>query len=465
MGKEQHDTLREIRILSPTAILGYGFPESSFREGLARKPHVIAVDAGSSDPGPYYLGAGVSFTDQNAVKRDLALILQGAASLAIPVIIGSAGGAGAQPHLEWCKNIIAEIADSEALTFHLATIASEVNKLIVTEALLDGRISTCGGSPDLTKDDILLSTHIVAQIGIEPIIDALKRGANVVLAGRAYDPSVFAALPVMRGFDLGLALHLGKILECAAIACTPGSGSACMLGTLRHDCFDVEPLNPQRRCTIASVSAHSLYEKSDPYLLPGPGGTLDLTGTRFEQVTERRVRVTGSRHVRTPYTVKLEGARRVGYRFVSIAGARDPAFIEQIDTILVAVRERVADNFRNLRATDYRLMFRIYGRDGVLGDLEPLRHLAPHEIGLVIEVVAQAADLAKSICAFARSTLLHFGYPRRVSTAGNLAFPYSPSDFDAGDVYEFSVYHLMGISNPTSLFPVTILSLGTGKED
>ena len=36
------------RVLSPTAILGYGFPVSSFREGLRRRPHVIAVDAGST---------------------------------------------------------------------------------------------------------------------------------------------------------------------------------------------------------------------------------------------------------------------------------------------------------------------------------------------------------------------------------------------------------------------------------
>jgi len=49
--------MEEMRILSPTAILGYGFPEESFREGMNRKPHVIAVDAGSTDPGPYYLGA------------------------------------------------------------------------------------------------------------------------------------------------------------------------------------------------------------------------------------------------------------------------------------------------------------------------------------------------------------------------------------------------------------------------
>ena len=63
--------MKEYRVLSPTAILGYGFPEESFKAGLDRKPHLIAVDAGSTDPGLYYLGAGVSFTDRSAVKPDL----------------------------------------------------------------------------------------------------------------------------------------------------------------------------------------------------------------------------------------------------------------------------------------------------------------------------------------------------------------------------------------------------------
>ena len=65
--------MREFKILSATAILGYGFPEKSFIEGMKRKPDVIAVDAGSTDPGPYYLGAGKSFTNRGAVKRDLLL--------------------------------------------------------------------------------------------------------------------------------------------------------------------------------------------------------------------------------------------------------------------------------------------------------------------------------------------------------------------------------------------------------
>ena len=102
--------LPPIRILSPTAILGYGFPEFSFSTGLKMNPDIIAVDAGSTDPGPYYLGAGISFTTRPAVKRDLKLILAGGRERDIPVLIGSAGGAGARPHLDWCVDIIHEIA-------------------------------------------------------------------------------------------------------------------------------------------------------------------------------------------------------------------------------------------------------------------------------------------------------------------------------------------------------------------
>ena len=75
--QERGRTLKtHISILSPTAILGYGFPEASFREGLSRNPDAIAVDAGSTDPGPYYLGSGESFTNHDAVKRDLLLVIK-----------------------------------------------------------------------------------------------------------------------------------------------------------------------------------------------------------------------------------------------------------------------------------------------------------------------------------------------------------------------------------------------------
>lgn len=444
----------EFRILSTTAILGYGFPMASFAAGMRRKPHLIAVDAGSTDPGPYYLGAGVSFTDRSAVKRDLEIMLTAATEQDIPVVIGTAGGSGADAHLAWCQQIIEEIAKEQHIHFNMAVIHAEIAKETVRDALHAGHVDPLAPAPPLTEEALDATTCIVGQMGIEPIIKALDGGAQVILAGRAYDPACFSAAAVRAGYDMGLATHLGKILECASIAATPGSGSDCMFGYLGEDYFRLEPLNEQRKCTTLSVAAHTLYEKTNPYILPGPGGHLDLTETKFTQETDRITRVSGSKFIKSPaYTVKLEGARRIGYRTVSIAGTRDPVMMQEIDNIIAGVRERVADNFSKAGLT-YTLNFTLYGRDGVMGQLEPTPVTDGHELGIIIEAVAPTQQNADTICAFARSTMLHYGYAGRRATAGNLAFPYSPSDFHAGEVFVFSLYHLITVDDPCALFPI-----------
>ena len=453
----------EFRILSTTAILGYGFPVASFEEGMKRNPHLIAVDAGSTDPGPYYLGAGVSFTNRDAVKRDLELMIKAGVERGIPVVIGTAGGSGGEPHLQWNKEIIEEIAREQNLHFKLALIHAEISREEVKKALKEGRIHALEPGVDgtgLTEEDIDATSRIVAQMGIDPFIAAFQGGAQVILAGRAYDPAVFSALAVAQGYDMGLATHLGKILECAAICATPGSGSDCMFGYIGDDYFRVEPLSPQRKCTTVSVAAHTLYEKTNPYILPGPGGHLDLTGTSLEQDTETTVKVRGSKFIPgKQYALKLEGAKRIGFRTVSIAGTRDPVMMSQIDNIIQGVKERVADNFSG-KNWNYYLNFIVYGRDGVMGSLEPLRNQPKsHEFGIVIEAVADTQEQADAICASARSTMLHYGYHGRRATAGNLAFPYSPSDFHCGEVYVFSVYHLMDVEDPAAPFAIDYIQL------
>ena len=451
---------QEFRILSTTAILGYGFPIASFEEGMKRNPHLIAVDAGSTDPGPYYLGAGVSFTDRDAVKRDLEIMIKAGVERGIPVSIGSAGGSGGEPHLDWNRKIIEEIARENDLHFKLALIRAELPKDKLKQELAAGRISPLDPAPPLDAETIDKTSRIVAQMGIEPFITARKGGAQVILAGRAYDPAVFSALAVAEGYDMGLATHLGKILECAAICAIPGSGSDCMFGYIGPDFFRIEPLNPVRKCTTVSVAAHTLYEKTDPCILPGPGGHLDLTETKFEQETENTVRVSGSKFVHSEkYSLKLEGACKIGYRTVSIAGTRDPIMMQKIDDIIAGVKERVADNFSG-RDITYDLNFIVYGRDGVMGKLEPQRECPrSHEFGIIIEAVAGTQELANTICATARSTMLHYGYEGRRATAGNLAFPYSPSDFKAGEVYAFSVYHLLQVDDPAAIFPIEYIDL------
>lgn len=453
---------KPFKILSPTAILGYGFPEESFRRGIAEKPDLIAVDGGSTDPGPYYLGAGKAFTDRLGVKRDLRFMITEGVRNNIPVVIGTAGGSGAAPHLAWCREIILEIAREEGLSFRLAVIPTDIPKDVVHEALDAGRITPLDLVPALTHAAIDATPNIVAQIGVEPFIEALRAGAQVVLAGRAYDPACFAALPIMMGYDEGLALHCGKILECAAIAASPGSGSDCAMGILTEDSFILKALSDDRKFTTESVAAHTLYEKSDPYFLPGPGGVLNLTGCSFTDIGDGMVEVRGSRHERTrPYRIKLEGSAPVGYRTISIAGTRDPIMIASIDEILATVRARV-DKIIGAEATA-RVFFHCYGKNGVMGDLEPDKGALAHELGILIEVVASSQEQADTLCSLTRSTLLHYGYPGRVATAGNLAFPFSPSDIKAGAVYEFSIYHLMDLPADT-LFPVRLEQV-TGKGD
>ncbi len=456
--------MEEIRILSPTAILGYGFPMESFVEGMKRKPHVIAVDAGSTDPGPYYLGAGKSFTDFNSVKRDLEIMIPAAIEANIPVIIGSAGGCGGRPHVEFNLEIIKEIAREKKLSFKLAVIQSELDKELIKNKLAKGEVIPLHPAQPITAADVDESVRIVAQMGEEPFIQALEEGANVILAGRSYDPSVFAALAIRDGYDKGLAIHLGKILECASIAAIPGSGSDCMFGYLRKDSFVLEPLSPLRKCTTLSVAAHTLYEKTNPYVLPGPGGAIDLHHSRFEQITDNTVKVTGSRFVPTEdYFVKLEGVKKVGCRTISIAAVKDPVMIEQIDKVVESVKERVKNNFETYGITDFFLDFKIYGKNGTMGLFPGIDNRVAHELAIVIEAVAPTQDQSDTICGFARSTMLHFGYEGRISTAGNLAFPFSPSDCKVGDVYEFNVYHLMKVEDPMGFFPITYIGFVKGQ--
>ncbi len=464
----------ELRVLSPTAILGYGFPVESFEEGMKRAPHVIAVDAGSTDPGPYYLGAGKSFTDNNSVKRDLEIIIPAALEAGIPVIIGTAGGSGARPHVALTLELIKEIAHDKGLTFKLAVIQSELDKELIREKLRAGEVEPLFPAKELTEKDLDEAVHIVAQMGEEPYIQALEMGADVILGGRSYDPSLFAALAIKNGFDKALALHMGKILECAAIAALPGSGSDSMFGYLQRDGFILEPLSPLRKCTPLSVSAHTLYEKSNPYVLPGPGGALDLHGCTFTPVDDNKVKVAGTKFVPTEgYFVKLEGVRKVGYRTISCAGVMDPVMIAKINEITTEVKKRVKNNFEHYGFQEFFLDFKIYGKGAVSlfnatgdttgGKANNESVSMPNELMIIIEAVAATREQANTICGFARSTLLHYGYEGRVATAGNLAFPFSPSDAEMGEVFEFNIYHLMKVDDPVSLFPATHIRFDQGK--
>lgn len=449
-----------IRILSPCGILGYGFPRESFVNGVKRKPDAIVVDAGSTDAGPHKLGAGCAIVSRMAMYQDLQMFVEYGVKQKIPVVIGSAGGAGAAVHVRWTLDILDEVLKDAGVTAKVAVVSADIPHEVVLQAMAENRVSPLGTNvPELDRQTVEETGDIVAQMGHEPIVRALDTGADIVVAGRAYDPASFAAVCVREGFDPGLAYHMGKVLECGALCAEPGTTKDCILGTIYRDHFEVEALNPARRCTVTTVAAHTFYEKENPCILHGPGFTLDLTSCRFEQVNERAVAVYASRFEKAEtYNVKLEGARKVAYRTFVVAGIRDPLLISKLEQVEEEIRRSVRAQLHRLDPNSYQMNFYNYGIDGIMGATEPDR-TPGHEICVLFEALAQTQELANTVCASMRSTFLHYGYEGRKSTAGNLAFPFAPSDVPFGAVYAFSVYHLMQIPDPLTLFPVECIQM------
>src|SRR4051794_35121426 len=120
--------MREVRALSATGILGTGFSEASLKRAMEWQPHFIGCDAGSSDWGPYYLGSGKVQASRGATKRDLRLLILAGREANIPVIIGSAGTSGGDPHVAFTQDIVEEIAREDELSFKLAVIHAEIDK-------------------------------------------------------------------------------------------------------------------------------------------------------------------------------------------------------------------------------------------------------------------------------------------------------------------------------------------------
>ena len=450
----------QIKFLSLCGMLGYGYPRESLERALEEGIDFIGVDAGSTDPGPYYLGSGNAFVKDLQVRRDIEPALMAVAEHNIPLIIGSAGGSGARPHVEHFLEILQNIIRKNGLNLKVAVIYADLKKTQIIEALENDLINPCGEVPPLTKEKIECLSNPVAQMGTEPIIEALREGADVVVAGRCCDTAIFSAYPIMHGFDPGLALHCAKIAECGALCARPVGANDSLLCTLTKDHFVVEPANPSKKCTPDSVAGHSLYEQPNPNCFFEPEGKIDMEDSFFEQLSDHAVKVSGT--VLRPAvedTLKLEGAELKGYRAITIAGISDPMVIKNIDKLQEGVRAAVASNLSGIiEEKDYSLIFRRYGLDAATFFYQG-NPAIPHEIGLLIEVIAPQQDIADNIISLARSTALHQAFEGRKATAGNLAFPFSPSDLRGGPVYEFSLYHLMRVENLAIKFPVKYIEM------
>jgi hypothetical protein len=200
----------EVRVLFPSGMLGSGFSEASIAWGMALRPTAIAIDAGSTDSGPYYLGAAVSKSARGAVKRDLRVLLDAAIAAQIPLVVGSCATSGTDAGVDWVAEIAEEVAREQHLSFNLARIYSEQSIESVITARAAGRIHPLAPLGELEDATVRRCQHIVGLMGHEPIVGALQAGADVVLAGRASDTSLVAGFALMNDLPSGVAWHAAK---------------------------------------------------------------------------------------------------------------------------------------------------------------------------------------------------------------------------------------------------------------
>jgi hypothetical protein len=444
--------------------IGTGFLEESLERGLATGVDFIGADAGSVDGGPDALAGGPAIWPDASNSRDLGLLLRGARRIGVPLLVGSCATSGRDWGVDLFADFARRVAKEHGLPkFTLARIYSEVSPELVVERLRAGRIHPIEPAPDYDVEAILRSIRIVTVMGAEPFQAALDRGADVVLAGRATDTAIFAAIPLARGFDPGVAWHAGKIAECGTSSAEPRRRLDVLHVELGRDSFTVQPLADDIRCTPFSVAAHQLHEVADPFTLVEPGWVTDMAAARYEAASDRAVRVSGSVAIPSRYTVKLEGVESAGYQRMFMLGVRDPTILADMERWMAGIQADIRTRCEELLGKGalerFQTHVRLYGRDGVMGPREPVKRFEGHEAFVVVDVTAPDPDVCETATSVIWYAFMHAKSPGwRGGTT--VAWPFPRSTHDMGQVFQFNVHHAMEVDDPLETFRIELEEVG-----
>ena len=456
-----------LRFLCPNGHLGFApLKVESFEIGVATRPDFILADSGSDDIGPGPLGSDTSTAPKEWQRHDLERMLLAARKLGVPMIIGSAGDTGANSRVDMYVEMIRDIAREHGLApFRLGYFYSEVPKEKLRAKMAAGEtVSGLDGRGPLTEDELDATERVVAVAGVHPYIELLDRGAEVIIGGRSSDAAIFAAPAIRAGYPESLAYYLGKVLECASFNAEPYAGKETVIGEISHEDVKVTAMSPYQRCTPASVAGHAMYERSNPYYEYFAGGMLDMSGCRYEQYDEKTTRVTGPRFVPAEQlTVKLEGAGKVGERYMGFAGVRDPYTIARIDEVIAWARRQVEERFGTPEEGGYELHYQVYGRDGVMGALEPNRDKPAHELGILVFGVAPTAEMAEEVALTGTRQMFYARLPDVKGTAGGVAFPLDEV-VRVSPAYRWTLNHALRVDDPLELFELHTTEVAAAPE-
>jgi hypothetical protein len=181
-------------------------------------------------------------------------------------------------------------------------------------------------------EDRLVSAN--AYLGAQPIVTALREGADVVLTGRVADPALFCA-PLIHEFGwsfddwhrLGQGVLVGHLLECAGqitggYFAEPGKKPVANLARLG---FPIAEVSADGSVVITKVAGSGgavtartckeqlLYEIHDPAAYATPDVTADFSSVRIEEVGPDRVAISGATGRARPEKLKLSLGYRDGF--------------------------------------------------------------------------------------------------------------------------------------------------------
>jgi len=442
-----------VKIFVPVGSLGTGVRAAEVSAALERGMDVIATDAGSTDSGAAYLATGTSKNARSAVKADLLLLMAAQQKIKVPLIVGTAGQAGGDLNVDWTIDVVREIAHDQGYRPKIAVLYSEQSAATIKAKNAAGKVRPLPPLGPLLDETIDECRHIVALMGPEPYVAALEAGADIIIGGRSSDTAVLASFPLWKGAPIGPSWHAGKTGECGS-QCTANTnlGSGVFL-TIDKDGFEVEPLHPENRCTVHSVSAHMLYENSNPFRLIEPGGVLDVSAAKYEQVTDTKVRVTGSTWHPQPYTMKLEGASGGQYQTIMIVGIADPLVLSNLDLFHNKMHRALVSRVRRTigeAAGEFDISLRIYGWNAVSGRPVPKDAPPPREVGVMCVITAETQDLATQMAKACNPYFFHMPLFDGLEMP-SYGFPFTPADIARGQVFEFKLNHVVEVDNPLEL--------------
>ncbi|HEY0351433.1 MAG TPA: acyclic terpene utilization AtuA family protein [Gemmatimonadales bacterium] len=269
-----------------------------------------------------------------------------------------------------CAEAVLEVARRLGLTNKVAVglvtgddILDRLDQLIAGGHPLDNMET---GKPLADIRDRVLSAN--AYLGMAPIVEALRGGANVVVTGRVTDTGLTLG-PIFHEFGwpaddwdkVAAGTVAGHIIECGA----QSSGGNLLknwrsVKGLENPGFPIVEASPDGSfvvtkhpgtggvVSVASVTEQLVYEMGDPHSYITPDGIADFTSIRLQRAGPDRVKVSGIRgSPRTPL-LKVSIAYFYGYKAV---GTLVYSWPEAYD------KARAADRILRQRLKDLGLKF------------------------------------------------------------------------------------------------------------